>query len=195
MELEKGAMEILIAEDEPDIGMQYEIALKANGHTVVVTNDGQSCVDEYKKANEKHHHHNQQQQHPSSQSDSNKRKKLPWSLPFDVVVLDYHMPIKDGLQAAKEILVLNPNQRIIFASAYVRETLQDSVKQLQRVVELLQKPFELQHLIDTIEDKQIFEELQKLNAKIEALKRYNPTHDQLTDLVSALRIIMKERTF
>lgn len=191
MELEKGAMEILIAEDEPDIGMQYEIALKANGHTVILTTDGQSCVDEYKKAHENHLQHRPS----SSLSLQPGSQKLPWSLPFDVVVLDYHMPIKDGLQAAKEILALNPNQRIIFASAYVRETLQDSVKQLQRVVELLQKPFELQHLIDTIEDKQIFEELQKLNAKIEALKRYNPTHDQLTDLVSALRIIMKERTF
>jgi CheY-like chemotaxis protein len=49
------------------------------------------------------------------------------------------MPKKDGLEAAKEILELNPRQRIIFASAYVKETLEDSVKQLKQVVELMQK--------------------------------------------------------
>jgi CheY-like chemotaxis protein len=39
--------------------------------------------------------------------------------PFDVVVLDYKMPSKDGMEVAKEILQINPYQRIIFASAYV----------------------------------------------------------------------------
>jgi CheY-like chemotaxis protein len=38
------------------------------------------------------------------------------SSPFDVVVLDYRMPKKDGTEVAKEILDLNPNQRIIFES-------------------------------------------------------------------------------
>ncbi|MDQ3967915.1 MAG: hypothetical protein M3275_05910 [Thermoproteota archaeon] len=36
-----------------------------------------------------------------------------------VVILDYKMPKKDGLRVAKEILDMNPEQRIIFASAYV----------------------------------------------------------------------------
>ena len=73
--------------------------------------------------------------------------------PFDAVILDYRMPKKDGLEAAKEILELNPRQRIVFASAYVKETLEDSVKQLKQVVELMQKPFEADTLADTIEDK------------------------------------------
>lgn len=56
--------------------------------------------------------------------------------PFDVVVLDYKMPDKNGMEVAKEILRINPHQRIMFASAYVIETLKDSVKELSRVVEL-----------------------------------------------------------
>jgi CheY-like chemotaxis protein len=43
--------------------------------------------------------------------------------PFDVVELDYKMPGKDGMEVAKEILTINPDQRIIFASAYFKETL------------------------------------------------------------------------
>jgi YesN/AraC family two-component response regulator len=33
------------------------------------------------------------------------------------------MPGKDGMEVAKEILTINPDQRIIFASAYFKETL------------------------------------------------------------------------
>jgi response regulator RpfG family c-di-GMP phosphodiesterase len=61
---------------------------------------------------------------------------------------------KDCMEVTKEILTINPDQRIIFASAYVKETLENSVKEFKRVVELLQKPFEIHAFIDTIEDKQ-----------------------------------------
>jgi hypothetical protein len=46
------------------------------------------------------------------------------------------------MEVAKEILTVNPHQRIIFVSAYVKETLEESVKQLRQAVELMQKPFE-----------------------------------------------------
>jgi CheY-like chemotaxis protein len=51
------------------------------------------------------------------------------------------MPGMNGMDVAKEILEVSPHQRIIFASAYVEETLEESVKQLKQVVELMQKPF------------------------------------------------------
>jgi two-component SAPR family response regulator len=47
------------------------------------------------------------------------------------------MPKKDGIEVAKEILEMNSKQRIIFASAYVKDTLEDAVKELKRVVELI----------------------------------------------------------
>jgi hypothetical protein len=40
---------------------------------------------------------------------------------------------------------------------------QESVKNLRQVVELLQKTFEIDNLVDTIEDKGVYEELSKLN--------------------------------
>src|ERR687888_253165 len=79
--------------------------------------------------------------------------------PFDAVILDYKMPKINGLEVAKEILAVNSHQRIIFASAYVKETLVDSIQQLNQVVELIQKPFGEDVLVDTIEDKQIYAEL------------------------------------
>ena len=99
------------------------------------------------------------------------------------------------MEVAKEILAENPHQRIIFASAYVRESLEDMVKQLKQVVELLQKPFEPSALVDTIEDKEIYEGLEKLNADIELIKDLKATHEQLSDLLEGLRKLQKGRTF
>ncbi len=68
---------------------------------------------------------------------------------FDAVDLDYKTPKKDRMDVSKEILAVNPYQRIILASAYIMEFLVDTVKQLKQVVELMQKPFEHTALVDT----------------------------------------------
>ena len=112
-----------------------------------------------------------------------------------MIVLDYRMPKKDGMEVAKEILSINPNQRIIFASAYVKDTLVDSVKELKQAVELMQKPFKVQALVDTIEDTHIYEELRKLNVDLDAFKAVSPTNEQISSLLQAIRRIQKERTF
>jgi hypothetical protein len=54
----------------------------------------------------------------------------------------------------KEILKLNPNQRIIFASAYVLSMLQELSNPLQENCrfEWLQKPFEMNLFADMLED-------------------------------------------
>jgi len=88
------------------------------------------------------------------------------------------------MDVAKAILKLNPQQRIIFASAYAKETLVDSVKQLDRIVELLQKPFSLQSLVDTIEDKEIYSKLARINLKLHQLKELNPKSFQESLLFS-----------
>ena len=115
--------------------------------------------------------------------------------PYDVVILDYRMPGMNGMEVAKEILNADPNQRIIFASAYVKETLENSVKDLKQVVELLQKPFALKQLTDTVEDTLAFEELKELNVDVDRIKGADLTHTQIFDLLSKLRRIQKNRTF
>ena len=75
---------------------------------------------------------------------------------FDMVILDYRMPGTNGIEVAKEIIKINPKQRIIIASAYPRETLFYSMKELGQLVELVQKPFNLGTLIGAIENKQFY---------------------------------------
>jgi len=165
-------LKVLIADDEPDLLAQYTMVLTDRQHKVVTVADGESCVERY----------------------ASECSASPDDV-FDAVVLDYSMPKMNGLEAAKRILEMNRSQRIIFASAYVQETLVDSIKNLKQIVELLQKPFSLQDLIDTIEDKSIYDELAKLNVNIPNLKDLNPTHAQIRDYLEALRKIQKAKTF
>jgi hypothetical protein len=83
----------------------------------------------------------------------------------------------------------------VFASAYVKETLVDSIKQLNQVVELMQKPFGENALIDTIEDKGIYSELQKLNVNVNDVMAANLRHEQIRELLDILRNLQKRRTF
>jgi DNA-binding response OmpR family regulator len=172
-------MRILIAEDERDIATTYEIALRERGHDVIITNDGKSCLEVY---------HNYQTKH-SKEIESSPR-------PFDVVILDYKMPKLNGMEVAKEILKANPKQRIIFVSAYVIDTLEESVKELKQVVELIQKPFEIQVLLNMIEDKGIFERVQKLMSIVKKIKDpSDPSETEIMDLFKAVSKAHKGMSF
>jgi CheY-like chemotaxis protein len=173
-------MRILIAEDEPDIAYNYRELLEARNHSVVITSNGQEAIDAYRNAVLEY-----------LDSANISKRLLGNNRPFDVVLLDFRMPKKNGLEAAKEILEINPEQRIIFASAYVKETLIDSVKSLRRVVELLQKPFDRRTLIDTIEDKEAYIGLRDLNANINKIKDLNPSHDEIVALYAVLKKMQK----
>ena len=170
-------MKLLIAEDEPDLLTQYKSILEESSHQVFAAEDGEIATKLY------------EEEFGKLISDD------PTTTPFDAVILDYQMPNKNGLDVAKDILNMCPKQRIIFASAYVQETLSDSIKNLKQIVELLQKPFGLQALIDTIEDKEIYQELEKLNVDIRNLKELNPSHAQIRDYLEALQKLQKGRTF
>jgi CheY-like chemotaxis protein len=176
-------MKILIAEDEEDIALVYEKALETRKHEVAITFNGEDCLKTYH--DKVYYMKFQTLPSPSRYSSS----------PFDILLLDYKLPDMTGMEVAKEILAVNPHQRIIFASAYVKETLRDSVKQLHQIVELMQKPISINELIDTIEDKDVYNELKKLNVDLDVIKAANPTHEQILDLLERLRKIEKMRTF
>src|ERR1041385_3991928 len=122
-------MKILVAEDEPNIAESYKLLLEFKGHEVVLTRDGEECTHSYKQS-------------LSASSISS----------FDLVILDYRMPKKDGIQVAKEILSLVPTQRILLATAYVQDI---SISRLQEIpatrgVELIQKPFDFDTFLNLV---------------------------------------------
>ena len=211
-------MRILIAEDDPDIWTPYKIVLEKRGHAVDFAQNGVECIEKYKtalkdstrqKKSEKdgysNYHYSNYSSKRRTNSGSNNDQALSSSSslflpppPYDAVVLDYRMPKKDGLQVAKEILASNPSQRIIFASAYVKETLRESVKELRQVVELMQKPFLPEALVDVVEDIEAYPELKKLFVNVRNMTESDfedPSPDLIKDILEGLKKIQKGRTF
>jgi len=174
-------LKILIAEDDKDSALLYKRALEKRSHQVMITHNGEECLDIY---------HEESQ---NARNDINANQGI--QKPFDAIILDYKMPKINGMEVAKEILAVNPHERIIFASAYVKETLVDSIKQLNKVTELMQKPFDQQALIDTIEDKEIYSELEKLNINTDYLQAGKIPHEKLIELLEILRRLQKKRTY
>lgn len=125
-------MRILIAEDNQFTASQYERILRKYGHNIVLTKDGQECIQKYQEGLK------------SPEFDSLDKS------PFDVVVLDQSMPKKSGSEVASEILSIKPSQKIIFASAYALSASRGS-EQIEERVEYLQKPFSLNTLVNKIE--------------------------------------------
>lgn len=117
-------MKILIAEDERDVASAYRIVLEERNHELVVTDNGEDCLEVYRES-------------------TNNQQDL-----FDTVILDYRMPGMNGIEVAKEILRINPKQRIIICSAYPAEAFSDSLKHLGQFIELMQKPFDIGALIN-----------------------------------------------
>jgi CheY-like chemotaxis protein len=124
-------LNILIAEDNDFTTLQYNRVLEKCGHNLVITKNGDECLKKFYEEKKK--------------SDSEKE-------PFDVVVLDQSMPKKNGKEVADKILKTNPNQRIIFASAYALGTDKEISDEFRQSVEFLQKPFSLTKLVRQIEN-------------------------------------------
>ena len=100
----------------------YRMFLEDEGYDVIIVPDGEECVKRYKKAMSEQIH-------------------------FGVVILDYRMPIKNGAEAAKKILKMNPLQPVIIATAYGSDLVRG---QLPRHIRILQKPFDFDELINAI---------------------------------------------
>jgi len=139
--IEKKSMRLLIADDETEILTLYKTYLESKGKEVTVTTDGKKCVEAYKKKFEE----NQQENY------------------FDVIILDQKMPIMTGLQAAIEILKMNPQQRIIFASGGLEQTLLEVLTKLNRAIAVIEKPFSLDVLEYMINNNEVFEKLDKIS--------------------------------
>jgi len=167
-------MKVLIAEDEPSVAGLYEMALSDRGHEAMITSNGSECLQTYTKA-------------PAGNPNAEFRK-------FDAIVLDFNLPSLNGMQVAKSILSINPKERIVFASGYVVDTLTKSVAELGRVVELVQKPFEMEGFIDMLEDVAVTRELEELNVDVKKIKDMHPSPEQLRDLLHGLKKIQKGRS-
>ena len=131
-------MKILIGEDEPLIAKDYKLFLESRGHKVIIAKDGEECISKFNRI--------------AGVDESTPDMKFVGYSPIDLVLLDFSMPKKDGLEVASEILSLFPSQRILFVTAFGEEATQESMKELDICIEAIQKPVDLEALAAMIEE-------------------------------------------
>ena len=135
-------MRILVAEDSPSFALFYKNALEKRGHTVIIAKDGNDCIYKYMDA--------------VKGDDQVEQEKF-----YDLVILDHQMPRMQGTDVAKEILDLNPKQRIIFVTGHVKEMMK-GIKEIGEKIELIQKPFPTLAMIRQVEGLRRFRWLQRI---------------------------------
>jgi len=124
-------LNILIAEDEEDIAAQYKMGFEDRGHKVKITYDGVECINEYLRARK------------------TLRKEDP--IIYDTVIIDHNMPLKNGATLALEIRDVNPEQAIVFVTAYGNQLISD-LDSFEEV-DILAKPLLIKNLISLVEER------------------------------------------
>ncbi|NHJ04409.1 MAG: response regulator [Candidatus Heimdallarchaeota archaeon] len=103
---------ILIAEDDPLIRNLFKEILKSKGYDIIVAVDGEDAIKVYTELKEKP----------------------------DIIVLDFKMPKKDGLEVSKEILQRDPSSNILMITGDPRvdqnELLNHGVKYKEKPVKM-----------------------------------------------------------
>lgn len=113
-------MSIFIVEDDPAIQNLYKILFNGLGFNVKeIASDGQKAVDLFRSFSQKP----------------------------DIVVMDHRMPVKNGIDAAKEIIDIDENAKIIFATADAEI---ENVAKAIGVIECMIKPFPFEDLVKKI---------------------------------------------
>ncbi|UCE45569.1 MAG: response regulator [Methanobacteriota archaeon] len=109
---------VLIVDDELFIVELYRDILQLRGYKVVGTAfDGEEALRRYNESMDKP----------------------------DVVIMDHRMPVMNGVEATKEIMRVNPKQKVIFVSA---DVLVEKEAKDAGATEFLPKPFRMDDLID-----------------------------------------------
>ncbi|MFW9894725.1 MAG: response regulator [Candidatus Thorarchaeota archaeon] len=109
-----------MAEDDRDLQRLYELLLEMSGFRVLrIANNGDEAIQMFKELETKP----------------------------DIIILDYRMPVKNGIDALHEILEIDGNSKVIFASA--DNTIKEEFYS-QGAMGFLNKPFTHKKLINLL---------------------------------------------
>lgn len=113
---------IFLVDDDPGILVLYRILIERNKEYTILdmATNGQEAIEKYRKFNKKP----------------------------DLIIMDHRMPVKNGIEATREILELDGNARILFVSADV--SVREEALEIG-AIDFLEKPSSMDVLLDGIE--------------------------------------------
>jgi DNA-binding response OmpR family regulator len=145
-------------DNDPDVLNLFGGYLRANGLYTVLTGTGRTCLDEVKKF---------------------KRR-------FDVIILDTDLYDMKGVEVAKKIIELNPDQKIIMTTTSSTCMVERELTCVDIGLEnILLKPFRLFQLISTI--WHAISRINNIGLKDHVLASYQSSIDEIQDAVQFLK--------
>jgi hypothetical protein len=121
--------QIIIAEPDPDLRLLYGLWQRSTGLVnMKMTDNGRGCIDEF------YTYGKENKGDTTSHSDV-------------IVILDTHLKDISFIQVAKEIIIRNPNQHIIFTTTMPPQDIRQEMESAEiKNYSILTKPFELSKL-------------------------------------------------
>ncbi|MDW8109751.1 MAG: response regulator [Candidatus Kryptonium sp.] len=110
---------LLLIDDEEEIRFSGKELLESEGFKVYVASNGIEGIEIYKKHKDE----------------------------IDLVILDLNMPKMSGKETLAQLLLINPNVKVIIATGYITESEREEVK---GVAGFIEKPFDLSKLLKMI---------------------------------------------
>ena len=169
-------MNILMLNDNENKVLGYKRELEFRNHNLLVTKTPEACLKLYQS---------------ELQEIFFKTDPVEHVQPFDVVILDCDSCGAGGIEVAKEILAVNPRQRIVLiVTAEVYQSISKSSDEVKSSLAILRKPIGNHRIVDIIELKEVYLELQKMHVDIYIIKRANFRHEQI---ISILNIVANSK--
>jgi CheY-like chemotaxis protein len=163
-------MDILMLKDNDNKVLDFKRELEFRNHNLLVAKTPQACLELYQS---------------KLQEIFFKTDPVEHVQPFNVVILDCDSCGTGGIEVAKEILAVNPRQRIVLiVLAEIYESIAKSSEEVKSSLVILRKPVANDRLIDIIELKEVYSELQKMNVDTNIIKLANFRHEQIIGILN-----------
>jgi response regulator RpfG family c-di-GMP phosphodiesterase len=165
-------MKILLLNDDEDRVSSYRRELKLRNHSLNVTSTLESCLKLY---------------HSELQEIFFNTDPVEHIQPFDIVILEWESGGVSGMEIVKEILSVNPRQRIVLvltSEVYHRSITKKLAEEPNTPLAIIQRPAAIQSVIDLIELKEVYSELRKKHVDTDAIRRANFRHEQILNILN-----------
>jgi hypothetical protein len=164
-------MKILMLSDDLNRAASFEKELQFKNMSLIIAHTAEACLKLY---------------HSESQEIFFKTDPVDHILPFDVVVLDCESCEIRVIDVTKEILAVNPRQRIVLTlepGVYDRVT-NEFAEEANHSLNIIRKPIAIHSLVDTVELKDVYLELQKMHLDTDAIRRADFRHEQIINIIN-----------
>lgn len=121
-------MKILIADDEPELANLLKIHLENQGHEIFTCERGDDAFI----------------------------KLVEIGLKIDLLILDYKLPVWDGVTVLKQLAEIDKKITTIVLSGYDIEKLEENFEGYSNVFKIITKPFTLKVITAVVEESEAF---------------------------------------